>query len=327
MLGALVLRLPGLRAIVSRCGAQLGTSNFSSLAPALARASSLHFVQRLIERLCANSKPSRGELIAVDSMALSLPKTRRHACAKMNNNTVGVGVLWSLRLGVKKKGQSPIQIHRIIDGAWHDSTLIKSIAFIARGPIYLMDRGFYAFAALNHLLAQKVNFVMRARKRSLVYQALKTVSPPRRFGALTLTEDALVRLGASRAKSHPKLRLLRAHLASGEELILVSNLLTADAEELFAHYKKRWQIERFHRLLKETLGLAHLYSFKRNGLLFLLHVAVLLALLLILGHQKSPRCNVLEILLETIKSWRRELHLENPWKRNIHTKRKTKKCT
>jgi len=49
------------------------------------------------------------------------------------------------------------------------------------------------------------------------------------------------------------------------------DLLDWNAEALLEAYRKRWQIERFHRFLKETVGLAHLYSFQEAGLFLLLH--------------------------------------------------------
>lgn len=321
-LGAMVLRLPGLREVTNHFAKQLGTTNFSSLAPALDRVSSLLFVQRLIEQLCANYSLSPNELIAVDSMALTLPKTLRHRCEKYNNKTVGGGVLWSIRLR-PKKGESPFQIYHLADGAWHDSTLLKAIRFVAKGPIYLLDRGFYSLVNLQQLLDQKVNFIMRARRRSLVYQTLKTLSRPCKIHALQLTEDALVRIGADAAKVHPKLRLLRATPANGDELILVTNRFDATAEELFAQYKKRWQIESFHRQLKDTIGLAHLYSFKQNGLKFLLHVALLLALILFFNSELKDK-ETLKIIQQEIKTLRKKEGVENPWKRNIFSKSKTK---
>jgi hypothetical protein len=322
-LTAFVFRLSGLRAVVERCSDMLNTKIFNSLSYALKRPSSLRVVQSLVERLTAKADPKKGELIALDSMPTSLPKTLRHNCKKMNDNTVGGGVLWSFRLRARA-GESPVQVHRVLEGAWHDSTLMAAIRLLPKGPIYLMDRGFYAFAVLDDLLGQRVRFIMRARRRWLVYEPLRTISPARWLGRLQLLEDAVVRLGGERAKSHPELRLVHAILPNGDDLIVVTNLLGLTAETIVDHYKQRQKIEQFHRFLKNALGLAHLYSFHQIGVQFLLHVALLLALLLYLSLTKVDG-DTIGALQHALKEHRKAFEICTTWKRNMVAKRRIKK--
>ena len=320
---AFVSRISGLRDVTERCGHLLKTSNFSSLSHALKRDSSLAFARKLLQRLEATHAPRKGELIGVDSMALSLPKTRRHHCKKSNSNTVGVGVLWTFAVKTLK-GASPVKILKIAEGAWHDTTLMDTVTLVPNGPIYLMDRGFYAFRHIEGWLSEGVRFVLRARTRDLQYKVLKHLSRPRMVGQKKLLLDARVRLGAPSAKRHPVVRMVEALLPDGERLVLVTDRAEWSAEEILAAYAKRWHIERFHRFLKDTLGLSHLYSFHSNGLLFLLHTALLLALLLLLAFPKTDE-ETIAMLHQALGALRRTLGLGSAWRRNTYTRRRKKK--
>lgn len=319
---AFAAQLSGLRAVVERCQHLLKTDNFSAVSHALSRASSWRLVARMIERLATRGQPREHELIALDSMAVSLSKTQRHRCAKMNDNTVGGGVLWAFRLRTRA-GESPVEVLKLTDGAWHDSCLMAGVLLLAKGPVYLMDRGFYALALLANWQRECVRFIVRVKKSSLVYTELKTLSLPRRIGKLRLLKDVWVRLGGERAMAHPEVRLLIAVLPSGEELILATGLRRQSAAWLFAAYKQRWKIERFHRFLKDTLGLAHLYSFHQNGLKFLLLTALLLALLLYLAQEAIGDC-ALAVFQQALKALRRVLGLGTRWRRNTYARGRKK---
>ncbi len=309
-----VHRLSGLRAVVARCKEWLGTANFSSLCPALRRASSLAFVRRLVESLQTRHCPRKEELVGLDGMALSLAKTRRHRCRKMNSNTVGGGVVWAYAIQARK-GLCPVRVLKVIEGAWHDTVVMRTVDLISRGPVYVMDRGFYALDLLERWLKDQVHFVIRARSRSLVYTVQSHISRPRRVGNIGVVLDAWVVLGGSQATHHPRVRLIEAILASGERLVLVSDRGAWSTERILDAYKKRWHIERFHRLLKDTLGLAHLYSFEQKGITFLLYTALLLALLLLLGATDTTG-ETIALLHKALRAVRSALGLGTPWKRN-----------
>lgn len=309
--------------MAERCAHLLGTDNFSSVSHALRRASSLAFVRRLLAALEATHTPGAGELVGVDGMAVSLPRTQRHRCAKMNRNTVGGGVVWAYMIKVAR-GTSPVKILRTVEGAWHDTRVMGDVELVPRGPIYLMDRGFYAFALLGKWLKARVRFIVRARQRDFVYTTLRVVSAPRRIGAKHLKLDAIVRLGAPSAKLHPRVRLVIAVLASGERLMLVSDRLRWSAEAILSAYHKRWHIERFHRFVKQSLGLAHLYSFHQSGIMFLVHVAVLLAMLLVLA-EVNPSGETIQLLHAALRAVRRSIGLGSPWRANTYTRRRTRR--
>jgi hypothetical protein len=320
---AFVARLSGLRAVTARCYHLLHTHNFSSLSPALQRASSLAFVKAMVGFLETTHQPGKDELVGIDGMAVTFAKTRRHKCKKYNDKTVGGGVVWTYMINAAQ-GVSPVKVLKIIEGAWHDSKVMRTIALIPKGPIYLMDRGFYALALVQKWLDEKVRFIVRVRERSLVYTVVRTVSNRRKIDDKRLILDAIVRLGGQQAKTHPVVRMVIAILPSGEKLILATDRMKWSAERILAAYHKRWHIERFHRFLKDTLGLAHLYSFGQSGITFLLYTALLLALLLFFA-ETDPTGETIKILRGMLTAVRRALGLGTPWKRNMYAPRRTKK--
>lgn len=322
---AFVARLSGLRAVVDRCGHRLNTRHIGPLSTAVHRASTLRFVQRLVGCLESTHTPGDEELVGLDGMALTLPKTQRHNCKKFNDKTVGGGVVWAYMVHAVRD-VSPVRVLKITEGAWHDTTVMRKVDLIARGPVYLMDRGFYALALLDQWLHEQVRFLVRVRKRSLKFDILRELSPPCRVGDKTVLLDARVRLGGPRAKKHPVVRLIWAVLPSGEDLILATDRFDWTVERILDAYKKRWHIERFHRFLKDTVGLAHLYSFHQIGMGFLLYTALLLALLLFFTAD-DPSGETIAVLRSMLCVVRYSLGLDTPWKRNTCTPRRTKRKT
>jgi len=324
---AYAYRLPGLRTVTERCSETLGSSNFSSLSHALARPSSLAFVRRLVELLESRHCPRDNELVAIDGMSLTVSSKRRHRAKRCNRYTAGGGVVWTYAIRAAH-GACPVKVLKIIEGAWHDTRVMRGVELIANGPVYLMDRGFYSFELLEKWLSSGVRFITRVRERSLTYETLRTLSLPRRIGDKSLLLDAVVRLGCPNAKRHPEVRLIVARLASGENLILATDRMDWSAERILAAYKQRWHIERFHRFLKETLGLAHLYSFHGSGMAFLLYTSLLLALLLLLSEEGG--CGVKEDtitrLFQALRDLRSAAGIGPAWKRNACTRKPRKKA-
>lgn len=322
---AFVARLSGLRAVTARCCHRLRTHNYSSLSHALRRRSSLAFVKGMVGILETRHEPGRDELVGIDGMPVTLPKTQRHQCAKYNHRTVGGGVVWTYMVNAVA-GVTPVKVLQVLEGAWHDSKVMQNIALIPNSPIYLMDRGFYALKVVQKWLREKVRFIVRVKQSRLTYDLVRVVSTPRRIDDKRLELDAIVRLGGKQAKAHPTVRLLVAILPSGEKLILATDRFAWSAQRILEAYHKRWHIERFHRFLKDTVGLAHLYSFAQVGITFVLYTVLLLALLLYFGatHHAGETIYLLRAMLRTC---RQALGLGTPWRRNTFTPRRSKKKT
>ena len=281
-------------------------------------------MQALIEHLQQHHRPRRDTLVIIDGMPRTLPATRRHRCAKVNDQTVGGGVIWCLMVDAAR-GVCPVRVLKVIAGAWNDRTHMRSVTLEPRGPVYVMDRGFYAMDLLSNWLSQRVRFVVRAQ-RNAVYRVLRTLSEPRRYGVGRIELDARVQLGCDSGKLHPEARMIRA-VVGEQVLVIVTSELRWSAERVLDAYKKRERIERFHRILKDVLGLAHLYSFAHSGMMFLLHTALLLALLLVMGElnkRAAIQGEVTEILNKALTRLRTTLGLGGVWRRNTNAVKRAK---
>jgi hypothetical protein len=264
-------------------------------------------------------KRRRNALIAVDSMAVTLAKTQRHRCKKFNNRTVGGGVLWAFALD-GARGGNPLRILKTMRGAWNDAHEMLGIRLMARGPIYLMDRGFFGFAWIQQMLCEQVHFILRMRKEAAKHvQVMGVISQPRRIGRKRLTLDAWVQLGGPDSKLHPCLRLVMVTCANGQDLYLLTDRQDLSAETILRMYKRRWEIESFHRLLKDALGFAHLYSFDQRGIEFLLRVAWLLAVMLYLSANDASG-RTLDVLRAALRGLRKALDVTGIWRRNSCTR-------
>ena len=325
LLISFLLYLPGLDAMAQRYAHLLQTNQRSTLSYALRRRSFLQLAQALLNILQGRHRPKPGQLLALDSMPLTLPSSQRHGCRRINATTVGGGVLWQFMIDAAR-GVCPVKILRQILGPWRDSQLVAELQLLARGPIYLMDRGFWAIDLINQWLKQQVHFIVRVTSQDFKFTSVRICGARRTLASgVRITYDGVARLGGPQRRRKPVVRLVYAYLPNGEDLILASDLLDWRAQDLLAAYHKRWQIERFHRFLKETVGLAHLYSFQEVGLFLLLHLAVLLAVLLCLNLEEPKGLTVTRLLL-AIARMRRDAGMAQRWHPNTTRPPRKKKA-
>ena len=114
-------------------------------------------------------------------------------------------------------------------------------------------------------------------------------------------------------------------MPSGEELILATDKFQWSARRVVAAYAKRHHIERFHRFLKDAIGLAHPYSFDQRGIAFLLYTALLLAMLLMLGMAERCVGQTIHILRKALRKVRACFGLGTAWKCTRFALRSAKK--
>jgi hypothetical protein len=315
---ALLCRFPGIRQIADQCGEVLGTSNFSSLSHALRRVSGVKFLRSLIGSLETTSQYRRNDLVALDSMALTIGKNRRHHCERYNNHAVGGGVLWAYQIR-SNAGTCPVRLLKFMRGAWNDASLMIDVVLVPKIPVYLMDRGFYCIDRIREWLDQKVRFIVRVKAKNLVYDVIRDVSKPQRLrNRWFVKSDQIVRLGSpNRRTRNPHVRLIRAVSPSGEEFVFATSEEDWGCNRIVDSYKKRWHIERFHRFLKNNIGLAHIYSFDANGMEFMILTALLTAMLLFTTATGSGRLDTITRLFSLLNQIRSELGIPAPWRRNI----------
>ena len=325
---AYFMLLPGLRAIAERLGDSIGTRNISTISYAIR--------SRWLERVAESMIRAMGfpayrdcELAAIDSMCNAITNKRRHSCKKINRDVVGVSVLWVFRVKARA-GQAAVEILRFAEGATHDALLMAGVPLAPFGPVYLMDRGFYCLDLIAKWLKEGVRFIVRVKSGELVYTPVETyASEPfyrwvrtgkgRGKSRVIVTFNGTALLGApGRRGQRPLVRLVVGRLESGESLILASSQMVWPASRLLESYGQRWEIEKWHRIVKRVLGLAHLYSYQSRGLMLMTRVVMLLALLLL--SEETPAAGdaapTVQRLKALIKTARRAVGLHHPWTPN-----------
>lgn len=286
---------------------------FSSLSHALARHSSLRFICRLIDHLNQQFSPRRASLVAIDTMTVSVPASQRHRCPSLNNQTAGCGVLWAFDLDCLP-GQCPVGVLAMADkGPWCDSHLLDTAALQPDGPVYLMDGGFRSYNLFHEWIEKGINFIVRLPYTHVRYEVIEVLSQP----CANIEFDGIVKLGSKQRRGkRPIVRLVIVKRSKGN-LALVTGLRHWRARRIAKAYRRRWEIESFHRVLKEAVGLSHLYSFHVNGMLFLTLCSVLLATLVFMQEKAPPPHSTLPLIMrQLINSCRKELGIGELWKRN-----------
>ena len=312
---AYVVRVPSLRELIKRGRHTLKTIHASTLSYVIRRLSTLTLARCFVDQLAALGRPQGDELVALDSMAISLPRSRR-GCTPINAYARGGGVLWSYRVDAPR-GAHPIQILKITAGPWSDTKTVGQADLVAGGPVYLMDRGFWALDLVGDWIDRDVRFILRVSAHDFQFRTIRLVGPKRTLADGTCIEyDGIARLGGPHRKTHPTVRLVYARRANGDDIILISDRWYWNAQRLLDAYRRRWETERFHKFLKSTIGMTHYFSFQQKGLELVLHVVVLLAMLLFLAHNAVDGSNSIDTFYQSIAAIRDRLGVMQPWKSN-----------
>jgi hypothetical protein len=74
---------------------------------------------------------------------------------------------------------------------------------------------------------------------------------------------------------------------SGKQLRILTNDLTASAQEIADLYKRRWAIELFFRWVKQTLKITHIFGASENAVRIQIAVALITFMLLRLAHEAN----------------------------------------
>ncbi len=177
--------------------------------------------------------------------------------------------------------------HAISAANVNDITAAKEMP-ITPGATYVFDLGYYDYAWWGKLDAADCRIVTRFKTNTPLLQARDL---PLDAGSPVLS-DRIGFLPARQAGSrkNPIQKAVREVVAmteTGERLRILSNDLDAPAQEIADLYKRRWQIELFFRLMKQTLKITHLIGRSENAVRIQIAVALIAFLLLRLLHKMT----------------------------------------
>jgi hypothetical protein len=230
----------------------------------------------------------------VDSSTFSLPpaiaewaRTRKDAA----------GFKLHLRLASGYGGVAQVEFSPAKE---HDRPHLDPLAQDAEpGSIFLIDRGYQDYGLFDAWTSQQLFFVSKLKRGHVIEKLAERdlggeVTP----SGYTLVRELRVRLGGEGKQTQHEFRLLDV-IPPGEtkEVTLVTNLIDLSPAQICALYQYRWTIEVVFRWLKHTLGLSHLVSTKREGVMIQIVMALLVYALLVLYQEGSERLSPKYLLL------------------------------
>jgi hypothetical protein len=162
----------------------------------------------------------------------------------------------------------------------NDSTVAHSMP-IEPGATYVFDLGYYDYAWWAELDAARCRIVTRFKAYTPLQQAEERPLPE---GSAVLSDRAGF-LPARQAKSRKNpmqhaVREVRVATETGTILRILTNDLTAPAQEIADLYKRRWAIELFFRWVKQTLKITRFLGISDNAVRIQIAVALIAFLLL-----------------------------------------------
>jgi IS4 transposase len=173
----------------------------------------------------------------------------------------------------------------------NDITAAKAVP-IEPGATYVYDLGYYDYGWWAKIVDAGCRFVTRLKKNTPFAVVAKNPVPKNSNIVSDCVGYLPQRLANSRKNPLQVLvREIRVIIDTGKMLRIVTNDLTASADEIADLYKQRWQIELFFRWIKQTLRIKHFIGVSENAVRIQIAVALIAYLILRLAQagQKAVR--------------------------------------
>jgi FOG: Transposase and inactivated derivatives len=170
--------------------------------------------------------------------------------------------------------------HMITEATVNDIVAAKTMP-IDVGATYVFDLGYYDYGWWAALDEADCRIVTRFKKNTPLNSAHAMPVQP----GTGVASDRIGFLPGRQAKSRKNpmqgaVREIVVTMATGGTLRIFSNDLDAPAKEIADLYKRRWQIELFFRVMKQTLKITHFIGRSENAVRIQIAVALIAFLLL-----------------------------------------------
>jgi len=170
--------------------------------------------------------------------------------------------------------------HSVTAAKVNDITAAKDMP-ITPGATYVFDLGYYDYGWWARLDEAGCRIVTRFKTNTPLCSAEALPLPP---GSRALS-DRIGFLPARQAKNRKNpmqaaVREIVVMTDTGKKLRILSNDLDAPADEITDLYKRRWEIELFFRLIKQTLKIRHFIGRSQNAVRIQVAVALIAHLIL-----------------------------------------------
>ena len=185
--------------------------------------------------------------------------------------------------------------HMITEANVNDITAAKAMP-IEAGATYVFDLGYYDYGWWAALDDAGCRIVTRFKKNTELHSARSMPVKP----GMGVLSDKVGFLPGRQAKSRKNpmsgaVREIVVTMETGGTLRILSNDLDAPAREIADLYKRRWQIELFFRVMKQTLKITHFIGRSENAVRIQIAVALIAFLLLrMLAKMSQEKLTMLE---------------------------------
>jgi len=196
-----------------------------------------------------------------------------------------------------RAGQGPDPWAAFTTGNVNDITAAHDMP-IEPGATYVFDLGYYDYGWWLKLHDAECRIVTRLKKNTKLPITRERLMPP---GGPILS-DRIGTLPARQAHNRrnpmqAEVREVRVRIESGKVLRVLTNDLTAPAQEIADLYKRRWMIELFFRWIKQTLRIKQFIGTSENAVRIQIAVALIAFLLLRLAYaNQTAVTNLLEFV-------------------------------
>jgi len=179
-----------------------------------------------------------------------------------------------------------LEFVQVTDSNINDLTVGREIS-IEAGRIYVFDKGYCDYNWWNDIAEAGSTFVTRLK----INAAFAVVEERNIEASQTdlILCDKVIKLTNASPRAGKINHLAGAHLRlieiphpanKGKPFWIVSNDLTATAEQIAGWYKQRWAIELVFKWLKQNLKIKRFIGESRNAILIQIHVAIIAYVLL-----------------------------------------------
>jgi hypothetical protein len=194
--------------------------------------------------------------------------------------------------------------HMVTEATVNDIVAAKMMP-IEAGATYVFDLGYYDYAWWARLDEADCRIVTRFKKNTPLDE-IQCMPVEPGTGVLS---DRIGFLPSRQAKNRNNpmqgaVREIVVTMETGGTLRILTNDLDAPAKEIADLYKRRWQIELFFRVMKQTLKITHFIGRSENAVRIQIAVALIAFLLLSLLRKMAKDD---QTLLETTRLVRRNL--------------------
>lgn len=177
--------------------------------------------------------------------------------------------------------------HMITEATVNDILAAKAMP-VEVGATYVFDLGYYDYAWWARLDEADCRIVTRFKKNTPLHSARAMPVEP----GIGVLSDRIGFLPARQTKNRKNpmqgaVREITVAMETGATLRILSNDLDAPAREIADLYKRRWQIELFFRVMKQTLKITHFIGRSENAVRIQIAVALIAFLLLRMLHKMS----------------------------------------